>query len=107
MQHCEDMILLSYEFCECACTYVQLCFLFQKRIPDISFPFTEEMFRLYQTHSEKCLDLFHMLVCMFLFTEGPDEVIYDDVPRENSGSTTGLFIYFFIVFNAIKNVYVY
>lgn len=33
-------------------------------------------------------------VCLFA---GPDEVIYDDVPRENSGSTTGvesgLFLY--------------
>ncbi len=29
---------------------------------------------------------------MFLFILGPDEVIYDDVPRKNSGSTTGVFI---------------
>lgn len=71
---------------------VQRCFLFLKRIPDISFRFTEEMYRLTLSHSEKCFHLFHMLVCMFLFAKGPDEVIYDDVPRESSGSTTGLFI---------------
>lgn len=27
---------------------------------------------------------------MVVFVLGPDEVIYDDVPRENSGSTTGM-----------------
>jgi len=31
-----------------------------------------------------------VFVYMFLFVLDPDEVIYDDVPRENSGSTTGL-----------------
>lgn len=36
-----------------------------------------------------------MFVGMFLLALGPDEVIYDDVPRENSGSTTGVFIWSF------------
>lgn len=40
--------------------------------------------------SEPCV-----FVGMFLLALGPDEVIYDDVPRENSGSTTGVFIWSF------------
>lgn len=33
---------------------------------------------------------------MWPFASDPDEVIYDDVPRENSDSNTGLWIFGFV-----------